>query len=131
MRTGHRIWLWLAVLAMGAGLLRAPSAMAEKTVADVHAAIEQPNPNLHKLGRGLANTFTGLGEIPRVANQIWHDEGPLAGSSAGLTKGVWRALWRTGAGIYEVATFWLEVPKGFAPLIRPEFVYTRGDWADE
>ena len=132
MRTRRRIWGGLAVLALHAGLvlLMAPAAMAKHVPPELEEAVERPNPNLHKLGRGLANTLTGLGEIPRVANQVWHDEGPVVASSVGLVKGTWRALWRTGAGFYEVATFWLEAPKGYVPLIEPEFVYQRGDWAE-
>jgi putative exosortase-associated protein (TIGR04073 family) len=53
---------------------------------------------------------------------VWSHDGYLAGATVGVFQGAWRTILRGAAGIFEVATFYLEIPKGFEPLIRPEFV---------
>lgn len=86
--------------------------------------------SLHKLGRGIANVATCLGEIPRVVSIIDRKDGLVAASTVGLVEGVWRTALRAVAGVYEVATFYVEIPDGFEPLIKPEFVFADGDWVE-
>lgn len=83
---------------------------------------------MRKLGRGAANTITGPGEIIRMVDIVGRESGYVAGLSVGLAQGVWRGLLRTAAGVYEVVTFPIELPRNFEPLIWPEFVFAHGSW---
>ena len=95
---------------------------------DAHASYGRQT--MHKLGRGIANVFTGIFEIPRTAQIVTTREGSLAGSTIGLTQGIWRMLLREVVGVYEVLTFYAEVPPDFKPMMRPEFIFAYTNWAD-
>jgi len=82
-----------------------------------------------KLGRGAANVVTAPLELIRNPYLVSEQDGGLAGITVGLVRGVKDLVVRAVAGVYEVATFMLPVPKGFRPLVSPEFVYAHGDWA--
>ena len=86
--------------------------------------------SLHKLGRGIANVATCVGEIPRVASLVGRKDGYVAAATVGLFEGFWRTILRAVAGVYEIATFPVEIPDGFEPLIKPEFVFAQGDWVE-
>jgi putative exosortase-associated protein (TIGR04073 family) len=60
-----------------------------------------------KLGRGISNTFEIVrgGEMRRSIEQTTIFEGPHAGYTTGLIRGMNRSLARTGLGIWEVLTF--------------------------
>ena len=81
-----------------------------------------------KLGRGLANVVTAPLELVRTPTLVAQSEGGLVAGTVGLVQGFWAALVRELAGIVEVATFFVPVPKDFQPLVRPEFIYAHGDW---
>ena len=84
---------------------------------------------LRKLGRGVANVITCPAEILRTAETVRIREGFLAAASVGLVRGLARTVQRGVVGIFEIATFYAEVPEDFQPLMRPEFVFMHGDWA--
>lgn len=81
-----------------------------------------------KLGRGIANVVTGPLEMIRTPSLITQRDGGVAGVTVGLVQGVWASALRELAGVFEMATFFVPIPKGFQPLVRPEFVYAHGDW---
>lgn len=113
---------WL--VAVGLGLALSPRVTAEET---------QPSGYWdgvgRKLGRGAANVVTAPLELIRNPYLVSEQDGALAGITVGLVHGVTDLVVRAVAGVYEVATFLLPVPKGFRPLVSPEFVYAHGDWA--
>jgi putative exosortase-associated protein (TIGR04073 family) len=78
----------------------------------------------------VANLLTCPGEIIRTVDIVSHRDGVVAGSTVGLLQGVWRTLLRAGAGVAEVLTFFVEVPKGYRPLIEPEYVFAHGAWQE-
>ena len=87
------------------------------------STIEAGTQPLRKLSRGLANTVTGVLEIPITISAVSQEEGPVAGMSWGLFLGTGAALTRTAVGIVEVLTFPFPLPAtGYAPLLRPEFL---------
>lgn len=72
--------------------------------ADIHDNISDQEGPFRKLGRGLANVFYGITEIPM--NMIRENQGGhLAGASTGITVGAKRTGVRLGYGLYEVFTF--------------------------
>jgi putative exosortase-associated protein (TIGR04073 family) len=80
-----------------------------------------------KFGRGLNNTFdiVRLGEFRRSVEQTAVFDSPDAGYTTGFIVGINRSLVRTGAGIYDIATFPIP-PYDQPPLPRylaPEPVY--------
>jgi len=103
------------------------------TCAGVQAADAPPSATqgrLRKLGRGIANVGTAPLELIRTPELVSRQDGYLAGMSVGLIQGAWRTIQRIGVGVFEVATFPLEVPQDFQPLIMPEFVFAHGKWAE-
>ncbi len=77
-----------------------------------------------KLGRGVANTFTGWLDLPKAVVDECRAKGALTGLAVGPIKGLGLALVRTGAGIYETLTFPFPIPEGYEPVVKPKFVYS-------
>ena len=115
-RQGYR-WLGLfcglAILWGPAGTLWAQS---EKEESYVDGA-------LRKLGRGITNIATSPGEIIYRPQLISQRDGYMASVTVGVLQGVWHTLLRALAGTFEVATFYLEIPEGFGPLVQPEYIF--------
>ena len=77
-----------------------------------------------KLGRGIVNVATGWVELPKnIYDTSVETNNPLMGITYGTLKGVGMTVVRTGAGVYDVATFLFPVPKDYDPLLEPEFVF--------
>ena len=76
-----------------------------------------------KLGRGVANTLTGWVELPKNIHQTSVDDNIFTGLTLGLAKGAGMTLVRTGAGIYELATFPFPIPEDYRPILEPEYVF--------
>ena len=85
--------------------------------------------SLRKLGRGLANVVTCPLELIRTPQAERYRYGYMEAMSVGLLRGVWRTIQRGVVGTFEILTFCAEIPKGFEPLMTPEFVFANGDWA--
>jgi putative exosortase-associated protein (TIGR04073 family) len=84
-------------------------------------AIPDPQNAGRKLGRGVANLLFGIVEVP---NQITHttaERGGAAGSTFGVGKGLMRWIGRELTGVYEIVTFPLPLPKGYKPIMKPEW----------
>ena len=77
---------------------------------------------IKKLGRGLANTVTGMVELPYKIQEVHEESGPVAAATYGVLKGVTDGIYRTLIGVYETVTFLIPFPKNYAPIIEPEFV---------
>ena len=76
-----------------------------------------------KLGRGVANTLTGWVELPKNIYNTSVQDNAFAGLTLGLAKGAGMSLVRTGAGIYEIATFPFPLPQDYRPILEPEYVF--------
>ena len=85
---------------------------------------------LTKLGRGIADIATSPLELIRTPAITAHRDGYLAGASIGLAHGVWRTIQRAVVGVFEVVTFYAEIPPGFQPIMKPEFVWADGNWLE-
>lgn len=79
---------------------------------------------VRKLGRGLANTITGILELPANIMDVAQDDGYLAAMSYGAVKGLFMSFFRIGTGLYETFTFPLPLPWGYEPILEPEFMMT-------
>jgi putative exosortase-associated protein (TIGR04073 family) len=76
-----------------------------------------------KLVRGLANIFLGFIEIPRNIHNTTAEDTMLVGWTVGLGKGLGYTGLRLLAGLYEVVTFPFPLPRAYAPLVEPEYVW--------
>ena len=88
----------------------------------------QINGPLRKLGRGIANVATCPVEVLRTAESVGLREGYLSGLTVGVLQGAWRTVLRGVIGVFEVATFYEEIPPGYKPLIQPEFAFGDQNW---
>jgi len=120
---GKGRWLRVVILAVGslglAGSLSAAEVWPEHYMDGIS----------RKLGRGVANVVTAPAELIRQPYLVGQQEGGLAAITYGLVKGCWWTLYRALAGLYDAATFYVPIPRGFRSLIYPEFVYAGGEWA--
>lgn len=82
---------------LAAGLLVSTPAMAE-TYASQSA---------DKFGRGLANSATGWGEIPKNIVKESRDSNALIGITYGTVKGAAHTVGRTVVGAFDLATFFV------------------------
>ncbi len=76
-----------------------------------------------KLGRGVSNTLTGWVELPKNIYNTSAEDNAFAGLTLGTAKGVGMAIVRTGAGLYEVATFPFPINPEYRPVLEPEYVF--------
>ena len=84
---------------------------------------------LQKLGRGACNCITFPFEIPMQMGKTHETDGPFAGWTYGLLKGVGMAGVRAAVGIYEVATFPIPCPAGYQPILtNPEYMFEDQTW---
>ena len=74
-----------------------------------------------KFGRGVANVTLGVAEIPRTIVEENRLHGGWTAAFWGPIKGVWRMVGRELAGVHDIVTFPAPIPRGYAPVIHPEF----------
>jgi len=89
-----------------------------------HADNDQPPSNhnaLRKLGRGFSNLLFGIVEVPNQFTKTTSEHGGAAGVTYGVGKGLVRWICREAVGIYEIVTFPFPAPRGYKPVMRPEF----------
>lgn len=84
---------------------------------------------LKKLGRGACNLITFPFELFHQISDINNIEGPFAGITYGVIKGVAMSGIRALVGAYEVATFPIPFPKEYKPILTdPEFFFEQETW---
>lgn len=76
-----------------------------------------------KLGRGVLNTAFGVVEIPKQIAKRALETGCASGYISGLFVGTGYFVLREMAGIYEIVTFPIPIPKHYAPVIDPLLGY--------
>jgi len=76
---------------------------------------------LRKFGRGIANVLFGIVEVPNQITKVTSEHGGGAGATYGVGKGLVRWIGREFTGVYDIVTFPVPYPKGYKPIMRPEF----------
>ena len=79
---------------------------------------------IRKLARGAANASTGWLEVFKQIERETVANGDIGGIFLGPIKGLFKAIGRTAAGVYEMATFIIPLPSYYDPLVEPEFVFS-------
>jgi putative exosortase-associated protein (TIGR04073 family) len=72
-----------------------------------------------KLIRGVTNAVTGIGEVPRQITRATIDEKSAATYTRGTVSGFGMAIMRTAVGVIERATFIIQAPGNYDPLLAP------------
>lgn len=72
-----------------------------------------------KLAHGLANTVTGLGEIPKNIIIDTNKKGPAYGIPVGFVTGIIHGIGRTLTGVVDLVTFVIPTK----PIIYPDFIW--------
>lgn len=78
-----------------------------------------------KLAHGLANTITGIGEIPKNVMIASDEKGVAYGATAGVFTGIFHAIGRTLTGAVDIVTFIIPTK----PIIEPDYIWE--DWDKE
>ena len=79
-----------------------------------------------KLGRGVVNILTGWVELPKNMYETSQQSNAFVGATIGFIKWLGMTVVRTGAGVYDAATFPFPLPKKFKPVLEPEYVMDKG-----
>jgi putative exosortase-associated protein (TIGR04073 family) len=78
-----------------------------------------------KLAHGVANTVTGIGEVPKNIMIGTNEKGLGYGLTAGLLTGIVHGIGRTLTGVVDLVTFVIPTK----PLIYPDYIWK--DWDRE
>jgi putative exosortase-associated protein (TIGR04073 family) len=82
-----------------------------------------------KLGRGLSNIITCPFEIFLQASRVNKTDGPMAGATWGLLKGLGMTVARLGVGVFETVTFPVAGSNNYGPILKdPEFMFEEYNW---
>lgn len=76
-----------------------------------------------KLAHGIANTVTGIGEIPKNVMHTMDEKGAGYGLTAGLLTGIIYAVGRTLTGAVDLVTFIIPTK----PIIYPDYIWQNWD----
>jgi putative exosortase-associated protein (TIGR04073 family) len=79
---------------------------------------------VHKAGRGLAAITTPFLEIPGNIMTTSRQDGPLAGWTMGLAKGLGMSIVRPVVGFYEVLSAPFAAPANYEPILEPEYPWS-------
>ena len=77
-----------------------------------------------KAGRGLAAITTPFLEIPGNILETSREDGPLAGWTMGLAKGLGMSIVRPVVGFYELLSAPFEAPADYEPILSPEYPWS-------
>jgi putative exosortase-associated protein (TIGR04073 family) len=77
-----------------------------------------------KAGRGLAGIAVPFLEIPGNIVQTSEREGPVAGWTMGLAKGIGMSIVRPPVGVYELLTAPIPAPANYEPILLPEYPWS-------
>lgn len=90
-----------------------------------HAAMADSYPEKvgDKLAHGIANTVTGLGEVPKNIMITSKEKGAAYGATAGLLTGIVHGIGRTLTGVVDLVTFIIPTK----PIIYPDYIWKEFD----
>ncbi|PPD47758.1 MAG: exosortase system-associated protein, TIGR04073 family [Methylobacter sp.] len=72
-----------------------------------------------KIGNGIANSVTGIAEIPKTIMIANRKEGVAYAATAGLVTGLVHMMGRTLSGAYDLATFIIPTK----PIVTPDYIW--------
>ncbi len=116
-RTG---WMAVALVAVAASMLSTPAWAGSLCCGGGDSTSGGP---VRKLSRGMANSLTGVLEVPYTMMDVQKRDGVIPAMSWGVISGVQNAVVRTVVGMTELMTFPFRFPNnGYGPMLTPEFL---------
>ena len=93
----------------------------------INSEPKQENQMTKKLKRGAINIVTSPLEIPKQIKKYWNegkekDQKNIVWLTVGTVKGLVNTVGRLGSGVWDVATFNVDKPLNYEPLMKPDFV---------
>ena len=68
-------------------------------------------------------------EVPEQISRTNNSDGPFAGLTVGVLKGLQMTVTRAAVGVYEVATFMLPSQKDSGPILKdPEYLFETSNY---
>lgn len=89
------------------------------SISGTAVASQYPDKVVEKLGNGLANAVTGVGEIPKTVTIISRRDGIVQGMTIGFLTGIVNTVGRTLSGAFDIATFLIPT----TPFVKPAFIW--------
>src|SRR5690348_6337353 len=89
------------------------------TISGTAVASQYPDKVVEKLGNGLANAVTGVGEIPKTITIISRRDGIVQGMTIGFLTGIVNTVGRSLSGAFDIATFLIPT----TPFVKPAFIW--------
>lgn len=89
------------------------------TIPGAAMAGQYPDKIVEKLGNGLANAVTGVGELPKTIMIIGRRDGVVPGMTLGFFTGIVNTVGRTLSGAFDIATFFVPT----TPFVKPAFIW--------
>jgi putative exosortase-associated protein (TIGR04073 family) len=92
---------------------------------------------MKKLGRGVTNVVTGPGEIFRdikfasakgTKQGLYGLTAVTEGIVMGTVTGTVKSVGRMASGIYDIATFPLDLPSNYGSFYQPDTIFEAGYW---
>jgi putative exosortase-associated protein (TIGR04073 family) len=84
---------------------------------------------IKKLGRGVCNILFCPVELFMQISNVNRCDGPMAGITYGVAKGIVMVLVRGTVGVYETMTFPIPMPSCYRPILtEPEFIFEDMNW---
>jgi len=85
---------------------------------------------LGKLKRGAINVISSPLEMPHQIKKTLREgseksKNPIGQAVEGIFKGAGFFIWRLATGLWDVATFNVEIPAGYAPVFEPEYIFDK------
>ena len=89
------------------------------TIPGTAMASQYPDKIVEKLGNGLANAVTGVGELPKTIMVISRRDGVVQGMTIGFLTGIVNTIGRSLSGAFDIATFFIPT----TPFVKPAFIW--------
>ena len=87
------------------------------------AELAAPGTPARKLQRGFLNIALSPIEISNEVMKLKKTDAALPSWFIGMINGSFKAVGRSGAGLYEIITSPVPLPSGYEPFLKPEFTW--------
>ena len=80
-----------------------------------------------KLGRGVTNVVTCVGEYPIQWSKLTDQYDPLTATLATIFHGTGFTIVRALSGVYDIVTFPFPLPRDYQSIVQPETIFAAAE----